>query len=436
MNKILFRHIDNSALIVFRICFGLLCFLESVGAIATGWVHSTLIKPQFTFSFIGFEWLQPLPGNLMYVYYVVMGVFGLLIMIGYKYRWSALAFAVMWTATYLMQKSSYNNHYYLLCFLSFLMVLLPAHHYASVDARQQPKLKRISMPFWVWLVIILQLFVVYTYGAIAKIYPDWLNTTVIEILMNGKKHYYLIGDVLQEKWMHYILTYGGILFDGLVVPLLLWKPTRKLAFAASIFFHLFNSIVFQVGIFPYLSLAFCLFFFSTKTINKLFLKRKPHYEAAEIIVPKYATILVTVFSVYFVIQVLLPLRHHLIEDNVLWTEEGHRMSWRMMLRTKSGKTNYRVIDKETNAVTTIKLDDYLTKKQQRGATTKPDVIWQFAQHLKKDFARQGKDVKIYVSAYVSVNGRPFKQLINPEIDLASVPWETFKHGDWILPSEL
>lgn len=54
----------------------------------------------------------------------------------------------------------------------------------------------------------------------------------------------------------------------------------------------------------------------------------------------------------------------------------------------------------------------------------------------KDFARQGKDVKIYVSAYVSVNGRPFKQLINPEIDLASVPWETFKHGDWILPSEL
>ncbi|MGF1555098.1 HTTM domain-containing protein [Paucihalobacter sp.] len=436
MNKLLFRHIDNSALIVFRICFGLLCFLESVGAIATGWVHATLIKPQFTFSFIGFEWLQPLPGNWMYVYYVVMGVFGLLIMIGYKYRWSALGFAIMWTATYLMQKSSYNNHYYLLCLLSFLMVLLPAHHYASVDAKQHPEIKRTSMPFWVWLVIIMQLFVVYTYGAIAKIYPDWLNTTVIEILMESKKHYYLIGDVLQEKWMHYILSYGGILFDGLVIPLLLWKPTRKWAFAASIFFHLFNSIVFQVGIFPYLSLAFCMFFFSTKTINKLFLRRKPHYEAAEIIIPKYAGVLVTVFSIYFVIQVLLPLRHHLIEDNVLWTEEGHRMSWRMMLRTKGGSTHYRVIDTKTNMSIPIKLDDYLTKKQQRGATTKPDVIWQFAQHLKKDFASQGKDVKIYVSAYVSVNGRPFKQLINPEIDLASVPWEIFKHSDWILPSDL
>lgn len=436
MNKFLFKQIDNSALIVFRICFGLLCFLESVGAILTGWVNATLIKPQFTFSFIGLEWLQPLPGNWMYVYYVVMGIFGLFIMIGYKYRWSALTFAIMWTATYLMQKSSYNNHYYLLCLLSFMMVILPAHHYASVDVKNNPKLKKTSMPNWVWIIIILQLFIVYTYGAIAKLYPDWLNTSVIELLMSGKKNYILIGTILQEKWVHYFLSYGGILFDGLIVPLLLWKPTRKLAFAASIFFHLFNSFVFQVGIFPYLSLAFCLFFFDTKLINRIFLKRKPHYEQAEVLIPSYAPLLVTVFSIYFVIQIALPLRHHFIEDNVLWTEEGHRMSWRMMLRTKNGSTNYRVIDMETNSIIPIKLDDYLTKKQQRGATTKPDVIWQFAQHLKKDFAKQGKEVQVFVSAFVSVNGKPFKQLINPEVDLAAEPWNPFSHSSWILPSEL
>jgi uncharacterized membrane protein YphA (DoxX/SURF4 family) len=372
----------------------------------------------------------------MYAYYIIMGVFGLLIMIGYKYRWSALAFAIMWTCTYLMQKSSYNNHYYLLSFFSFLMVLLPAHQYASVDAKQHPETKNTSMPYWVWLIIILQLFIVYTYGAIAKIYPDWLNTSVMEILMKGKQHYYLVGDLLQEKWMHYFLTYGGILFDGFVVPLLLWKPTRKLAFAASIFFHLFNSFVFQVGIFPYLSLAFCLFFFDSKVINNLFIKRKPYYNESEIIIPKHATILVSVFSVYFAFQLLLPLRHHLIEDNVLWTEEGHRMAWRMMLRTKAGSTTYKVVDKATNEVVQINLNDYLTKKQQRGATTKPDFIWQFAQRLKKEYAKQGKDVMVFVSAFVSVNGRPYKQLVNPEIDLASVPWSHFKHSDWLLPSDL
>ena len=51
LNKWLFKHIDNSALIVFRIIFGLLCFLESVGAILTGWVKMTLIDPKFTFNF-------------------------------------------------------------------------------------------------------------------------------------------------------------------------------------------------------------------------------------------------------------------------------------------------------------------------------------------------------------------------------------------------
>src|SRR5690606_4698542 len=148
MNKLLFKHIDNSSLIVFRIIFGLLCFLESVGAIFTGWIKRTLIDPEFTFSFIGFEWLQPLPGNWMYLYYAIMGLFGLFIMVGYKYRWSILTFTLMWTATYLMQKSSYNNHYYLLCLLSAIMIFQPANRYASLDVKLNPKIKQISMPNW------------------------------------------------------------------------------------------------------------------------------------------------------------------------------------------------------------------------------------------------------------------------------------------------
>ena len=126
-NKFLFKQIDNSALIVFRIIFGLLCFLESVGAIFTGWVKKTLVEPQFTFNFIGFEWLQPLPGNGMYFYYAIMGLFGLFVMLGYRYRISIIAFTLMWSSTYLMQKSSYNNHYCLLMLLSGIMVFQPAN---------------------------------------------------------------------------------------------------------------------------------------------------------------------------------------------------------------------------------------------------------------------------------------------------------------------
>ena len=435
LNKFLFKHIDNSALIVFRIIFGFLCFAESVGAIFTGWITYTLVEPKFTFTFLGFEWLQPLPGNWMYVYYAVMGVFGLLIMLGYKYRWSAFAFFLMWCCVYFMQKSSYNNHYYLLVLLSGIMVILPANTYASIDAKQNPKIKSISMPAWCKWIFVIQLFILYTYASKAKMYPDWLDLSVPTYLMQSKANYPIVGEFLQNGFMPYLVGYGGILFDGLIIPLLLFKPTRKYAFIASIFFHLFNSFIFQVGVFPYLSLAFCLFFFNPETVRNLFLKGKELYSKAEIIVPNYKPILVTLGSVYFIIQILLPIRHHFIPDNVLWTEEGHRLSWRMMLRSKSAYTNFKVVNIETNKTTPINLSQYLTKKQIRSVNYKPDFMWQFAQYLKKEYKEKGEDVKVFVSAQVSVNSKPHQHLIDEKVDLANVEWNYFTHNDWILPSK-
>ena len=435
LNKFLFKYIDNSSLIVFRIIFGFLCFAESVGAIFTGWITKTLVEPKFTFTFIGFEWLQPLPGNWMYVYYAVMGIFGLLIMVGYKYRFSAFMFFIMWCGVYFMQKSSYNNHYYLLVLLSGIMVILPAHKYASLDVKQNPKLKSIAMPAWCKWIFVIQLFILYTYASKAKLYPDWLDLSVPTSLMEAKINYPIIGGLLQNGFMPYLVGYGGILFDGLIIPMLLFKPTRKYAFFASIFFHLFNSFVFQVGVFPYLSLAFCLFFFNPETVRNIFLKGKELYTKAEIIVPNYKPILVSLGSVYFAIQIVLPLRHHFIPDDVLWTEEGHRLSWRMMLRSKSGYTNFKVVNTATNKTTPINLTQYLTKKQIRSVNYKPDFMWQFAQYLKKEYKKKGEDVKVFVSAQVSVNGKPHQHLINEKVDLANIKWNVFKHNDWILPSK-
>ena len=434
LNRWLFQHIDNSALIIFRVFFGLLIALESFGDIITGWVRQTLIEPEFTFSFIGFEWLQPLPGMWMYAYFCIMGLFGIGVMLGYKYRISIIAFTVLWAGVYFMQKSSYNNHYYLLVLLNVFMCLLPAYKYFSLDVRQNPSLLKQSMPRWCSLIIIVQMTIVYTYASIAKIYPDWLDTTVMEMLMQSKKDYYVIGDLLQQKWLHHMLAYGGLLFDLLIIPLLLWKPTRKWAFISAILFHLFNSIVFQIGIFPYMSLALCVFFFPTKAIQKIFFKNRPFYDEAEEVIPNYKPFLIAVFGFYFMVQIGLPLRHWFIKDDVLWTEEAHRLSWRMMLRSKYGIAHYTIIDKETNEKTRVKLDDYLTKKQIGIASSKPDVIWQFAQRLKQIFETDGNAVEFYVDCRISVNGKPLKLLIDPKIDLASVKWDAFNHNDWILPS--
>lgn len=435
LSQFLFKKIDNAQLVVFRIFYGLLVSAECYGAIATGWVRRTLIEPKFTFSFIGFEWLQPLPGNGMYVYFGIMGTLGILITIGYKYRYSALAFALMWTGVYLMQKTSYNNHYYLLMLLAFIMAFLPAQKDASLDAKLNPKLHSHAMPNWVRWTIILQLFIVYTYASVAKLYGDWLDFSIIELLMKSKSDYFLIGDLLQEKWVHKIVAFFGIFFDLLIVPALLWKPSRKIAFVLAIFFHLFNSIVFQIGIFPYLSLAFTVFFFEPQTIRNLFLKTKKVVVEQTQILPKNHKWILGILGGYFLVQLILPLRHHAFQDDVLWTEEGHRLSWRMMLRSRSGTIRYRVVNKKTDKVTFIDLGDYLTKKQRRRVACYPDFAWQFAQHLKKDYANKGEDVQVFVTNKVKINQGEYYEFIDPKVDLASVPWKHFAHNDWILPSQ-
>lgn len=434
MNKFLFKQVDNIGLVLFRAVFGLLISIEAFGAIFTGWVRRTLVEPPFTFNFIGFDFLQYLQGDLMYYYFVIMGIFGIFVMLGYKYKFSMIAYAIMWTAVYLMQKSSYNNHYYLMMLLCWIMAFLPANRWFSLDAKINPEVKNPAMPRWVLLILILQVWIVYTYASVAKFYPDWLDASMATLLMEGRKHYWLIGDLLQENWVHWAIAYSGIFFDLLIVPLLLWKRTRVVGFVISIFFHLFNSIIFQIGIFPYMSIAFALFFFSSEILKKRFLPKKILYAGDEIIVPKHKNLIVGVFSIYFLFQLGLPLRHWSFKDDVLWTEEGHRLSWRMMLRSKSGSLMVYVADKETGKRKPYNYRILLGTKQQGSVATKPDIMWQLAQKIKAVEAEKGRDVAVYMQATVRVNNGVYHPLTNPNVDLAAEEWHPFKHSEWILPS--
>ena len=434
IDRFLFKQIDNSPLLIFRIFFGILVSLECYGAIITGWVKRNLIDPQFTFTFIGFEWLQPLPGLGMYFYFFVMGSLGICIALGYKYRYSIIAFALLWTGVYLMQKTAYNNHYYLLILISTIMAFLPANGNYSLDAKNNPSLKAIKMPAFVKWVIVLQLLIVYTYASFAKLYGDWLDFSIIEILFKNKRSYPVIGGLLQDPLLHKIVGISGIIFDLLIVPALLWKPTRKWAFVASIFFHLFNSIVFQIGIFPYLALAFSVFFFGPEVIRKIFFKDKEPYQEDEVIVPPKRKLVLGILFIYFLFQLVLPIRHYFIKDDVLWTEEGHRMSWRMMLRSRTGITSFKIVGSTTNNSFLVNLDEYLTKAQKNKIACYPDFMWQFSQRLKQEYKEKGEEISVYVNSRVSVNGKPYQQFISPDIDLGKVTWNHFKHNDWILPS--
>jgi len=433
MDKWLFKRVDNTGLSLWRIAFGFLISVEAFGAIFTGWVKHTLVEPDFTFNFIGFDFLQPLPGNGMYFYFALMGCFGLMVMLGYKYRWSMAAYALMWTCVYLMQKTAYNNHYYLTMLLCWLMVFFPANRYLSLDAKK-PGFKKFDMPNWVSIVFIAQIWIVFTYASIAKMYPAWLDGSVPALFMDAKKDYWLIGEFLQQKWVHFSIAYFGIFFDLLIIPLLLWRKTRVFAFFLSLFFHLFNSVVFQVGIFPYMSIAFALFFFSPESLIKLFRLKRTAYHQENVELPRLRTLGITIFSMYLIVQFMLPLRHWCFQDDVLWTEEGHRLSWRMMLRARSGHMIFWVEDKATGERNNYPYQPLLHPKQRKNVKSKPDFAWQMAQRIKQIEAAKGKDVAVYASCKVKINDGAYHQFIDPEVDLASVKWHHFKHNDWILPA--
>ena len=421
--------VDNTSLVIFRMAFGLLLAAEAFGAIMTGWVRRVFIEPEFTFTFIGFEWLQPLPGFGMYAYYILMGVAGLMVLTGYYYRIGLSIYTMMWWCVYLMQKTSYNNHYYLLILLCFMMLLVPAHRNASFDAHKGRVPVATTCPRWCIEIFKLQLLIVFTYAALAKLYPGWLNGDFISTSFAAKSHYPIIGDLLQQKWLQKLVIYGGIAYDLTVIPLLYWSKTRKLGVAVSVVFHLFNSAVFGIGIFPYLMLGSLALFFPMKPYNA----KVPGYLTEPVpTIHHTPRILYPLLSVYFIWQLWLPVRHYFIPGDVFKTEEGHRMAWRMMLRTKYGSINYKVVDRTSGESWIVDPRDYLTQKQYSKLAARPDMIWQFAQYLERKHAEQGKtELEIYANTNAYLNGNPLDPVIKPDVDLLSVRFQRFGHNHWI-----
>ena len=79
-----------------------------------------------------------------------------------------------------MQKSYYNNHYYLLLLISFLMIFLPANRYASLDVKQRRVNQEQTMPNWISLLFIFQMFIVYFYASVAKLAAAGAGSVVDE----------------------------------------------------------------------------------------------------------------------------------------------------------------------------------------------------------------------------------------------------------------
>lgn len=434
----LFAPVDICWLAVFRILFGVVMLVEVGRYFVYGWVDALGGMP-FTFSYYGFEWVRPWSVQGMHLHFGVLGLAAACVALGFCYRFMVTVFFLGFTYVFLLDETYYLNHFYLICLISFLMIFLPAHRKWSVDAWLRPALRSEVAPFWTLLLMRFQIGVPYFFGGVAKLSSDWLHGEPMRKWLGERMHMPVIGTYGREEWFVYAFTYGGLLLDLLIVPCLLWRRTRVPAFCAAAAFHLMNSQLFQIGIFPWLMLGASLIFFPPDTIRHALRKIRlvaelPAGGREQAPSPTWWRMpFVAALALYMAVQTLMPFRHFLYPYDVHWSEEGHRFSWHMKLRTKTGRVLFALHSPSIGKRWTIDPLDTPRDSSFRKMATHPDMILQYAHHLANLKRSEGyPDIEVRARALVSLNGRPPQDLVNPYTDLAKEK-RTLAHWTWILP---
>ena len=433
---------NAAPLSVFRIGFGVMMLASIIRFWSYGWIEKLYLEPKFHFTFYGFEWIKPI-GNYTYLLFAICGLAAFFILIGFKYRIAIITFFLSFTYIELMDKTTYLNHYYFITVLSFLMCFLPANAYFSLDALIRKKQYK-QIPKWTIDSIKLLLGTVYLYAGLAKLNNDWLFKAMpLKIWLPSKYDIPIIGETLMHKdWFHFAMSWSGMFYDLAIPFLLLYKKTRTLAFIIVVIFHVFTRILFPIGMFPYIMIVSTLIFFDATVHEKIlnifrkgisFLKFKTIALSDQAYRYSYRKLVLPILIVFFALQLVFPWRYLVYPNELFWTEEGFRFSWRVMLMEKAGYANFKIVNSETNDFFYVDNTDFLTPFQEKQMSFQPDFILEYAHYLGDHFKSQGhQNIQVFVDCYVALNGRLSQPYIDPKIDLYKEK-ESFKHKNWILP---
>jgi HTTM domain/Vitamin K-dependent gamma-carboxylase, lumenal domain len=436
----LFVPVDISFLVYFRILFSGILLWEVYRYFTHGWINRYYVEPVITFTYYGFGWVRPWPGRGMYIHFFVLGLAAVCVMVGFLYRIAAPVVFLGFTYWFLLDQTRYLNHFYLVSLICFLMCFLPAERAFSVDALIRPRIRSDVVPAWTLWLLRAQVGMPFFYGGIAKINSDWIQGgEPMRIWLRPLTRIPALGHMFASDWVVYSFVFGGLMLDLLVVPLLLWRRTRLFAFAAAVVFNLINAVIFHIGIFPWLMLGALLIFFPPDLLRRSVRaftspeetvgKEEPSHVSgtSKAITERNGGPSLTVsqkvvggvLAAYLVVQLLLPLRHHLYPGNVSWTEEGHNFSWHMKLRAKAGEAVFTVTHPLSGQSWTIKPQDHLESHQVMKMLTKPELLLHFSHYLAEVKRREGyDDVEVRARVMVSLNGRQPQLLIDPNVDLA------------------
>lgn len=434
---VLNQPVDIASLIVFRIGFGLVTFWWAIDYLWRGQVTALYIFPRFHLTYWCLDWIRPWPGDGPRWHFVALALLAICIAIGFAYRYTTILFALAFSIFFCWDRTNYQNHYYLLLLLSWMLVLLPLNRAVSVDSLISPQIASDTIPRWMLWLVRFHIAIPYVYGGVAKLQSEWLAGAGLHGFLMTKRDWFLIGPWLSSPSGAVTLAWGGTLFDLAIVPLLFWKWTRIPAVVLTIVFHLANHFLFSIHIFPWFMLMATTIFFDPTWPRRRLQGTKigPAAEKplrwSDLSWAGRTGLLAMV--IYLGTQITIPLRSHFFAGDVGWHERGHYFSWRMMLRTKQNAIRVYMTDPVTHDTWNVDLRGDLHENQIWRCATDPEMLLHLAHLLRDDYhSRTGRIPEVRILALTCYNGRKPQLLIDPTTDLANEP-RGFHQRSWIMP---
>ncbi len=416
---------------------GLVAVLSAVRTLAHGWADELYAGPSHHLTYLWTDWV-PRPGALgVRALVALVALAGVAVAVGWRTRPAAALLLVAFGWLELIEASTYLNHYWFVTLLAALAVVAPLGAALGVDAwRRGP---RPVARGWVWLVRF-QVGVVYASAGLAKLQSDWLvHALPLRLWLPARADLPLVGDLLLLDGTAHVLAVAGAAFDCLVVPLLLWRRTRPIAWLALVAFHVATWVLFPIGVFPWLMIGVSTVFFAPDWPRSVWWRLRPATTRAAVPAPTprlrpawRGRALAAAGAAWVVVQLVLPLRHLAYPGDHRWTAEGYRFGWNVLLVERAGTVAYVVRDPATGRSWTADPAALYSQAQLRAVAGEPDLVHQVARALAAEEARRGRDVEVRVDAWLSLNGRPAARWIDPTVDLAHEP-RGLGSKRWILP---
>ncbi len=438
-SRLFTERVDGASLAVVRVLLGILICVDAVRK--GHYFFSPNTARDYVFRYDWFHWLPESP-EAAAVLKVLLFICGACVAAGLLYRVAIVTATLLITYGFLLAEEYYLNHYYLLIIVCLLFAVCPANRVFALDRFIFKGGRSDSTVAAFYLLLArLQVEIVLLYAGLVKINEDWLRLEPLRTWLLNSQEEVFFGAIWQYDWAVAVGAYGSIALHIIGAPLLFWKRTRMPVFLLYCGFHLTNHFVFNIGIFPWMTIALTTLFFDPDWPRRLLGLRATPATATAAAAPANLTATrsgrraaLLAFGIFWIgFQALFPLRHYFYPGDVAWTYEAHKFSWRMKLIDRWTPGFWvGVLVPEKDLVIFPRLEWTLSRRQYRKVGTRPGMMRQLANQVSERYReRFGTDqIAVHVFMPVGYNNRRPQLLIDPTIDLGAER-PGFGHNAWL-----